>query len=169
MKTRLLSAVLLAVVATMIASAAFAAPVTPAATPFKGSWDSTETPTFVPAPPPDATIMFVDGKASGTSTLLGKYTATFKATVENGCSCSQGDTVEFTAANGDKLYGLGQGVGVPTDKPSLFRVTQAYRILSGTGRFAGATGNFVVIRVITQPSGVSTGSLDGTIVMPAGK
>jgi hypothetical protein len=135
------------------------------ATPFEGSWDSSETPTFVPAPPPGATTMFVDGTASGNATLLGKYTATFKATVDLGCGCSQGDSIHFIAANGDSLYGLGQGVGVP-DKPGFNRVTQAYTIMGGTGRFVGATGNFIVIRLANNATGVSKGSFDGSIVIP---
>ncbi len=188
MKTRLMFVALLAVVAMTITTAGFAAPVlarsqqaaptgaevrlaqaapTTKATPFKGSWDSSETPTFAPVAPPDATLMFVDGKASGNATQLGKYTATFKATVDLACGCSQGDSVHFIAANGDGLYGLGQGVGVP-DKPGFNRVTQAYRIMGGTGRFAGATGNFVVIRLANNATGVSSGSFDGSIVMPSG-
>jgi hypothetical protein len=135
------------------------------ATTFKGSWDSSETPTFVPAPPPDATIMFVDGQASGNAVQLGKYTATFKATVNLGCGCSQGDSIHFIAANGDSLYALGQGIGVP-DKPGFNRVTQAYTIMGGTGRFAGATGNFVVIRLANLATGVSSGSFEGSIVIP---
>ena len=137
------------------------------ATPFKGSWDSSETQTFVPTPPPDATIMFVDGKASGNADLLGKYTATYKATVNLGCGCSQGASIQFIAANGDSLYGLGQGVGVP-DKPGFARVTETYTIMGGTGRFVGATGNVFVIRMINMATGVSSGSLDGTIVIPSG-
>jgi hypothetical protein len=167
MKSRLLFTSLLAVAAMMITSAAFAAP-TAKATPFKGSWDSSETPTFAPVAPPDATLMFVDGNASGNATQLGKYAATFKATVDLGCGCSQGDSIHFIAANGDSLYGLGQGIGVP-DKPGFNRVTQAYRIMGGTGRFAGATGNFVVIRLANNATGVSSGSFDGSIVIPNGK
>ncbi len=188
MKSRLLFTALLAVTVMTITSAAFAAPAlraqqtaltgekvrlaqaapTTKATPFKGSWDSSETPTFAPVAPPDATLMFVDGDASGNATQLGKYTATFKATVDLGCGCSQGDSIHFIAANGDSLYGLGQGVGIP-DKPGFNRVTQAYRIMGGTGRFAGATGNFVVIRLANNATGVSSGSFDGNIVMPNGK
>jgi hypothetical protein len=149
------------------AGLAKAAPTTKA-TPFQGSWDSSETPTFVPAPPPDATIMFVDGTASGNATHLGKYTAAFKATVNLACGCSQGDSIHLIAANGDSLYALGQGVGVP-DKPDFNRVTQAYTIMGGTGRFAGATGNFVVIRLANNATGVSSGSFDGNIVLPRGK
>ncbi|MFN8470292.1 MAG: hypothetical protein U0X20_32355 [Caldilineaceae bacterium] len=132
----------------------------------KGSWDSSETPTFVPAPPPDATIMFVDGHASGNADQLGKYTATFKATVNASCGCSQGDSIQFIAANGDSLYGLGQGIGVP-DKPGFARVTQTYAIMGGTGRFVGATGNIVVIRLANTATGVSSGSFEGSIVIPS--
>ena len=134
--------------------------------PIKGSWDSSETPTFVPAPPPDATIMFVDGHAAGNADQLGKYTATFKATVNLGCGCSQGDSIQFIAANGDSLYGLGQGIGVP-DKPGFNRVTQTYTIMGGTGRFVGATGNIVVIRLANAATGVSSGSFEGSIVIPS--
>ncbi len=78
MKSRLLFTSLLVVAAMMMASAAFAAP-TAKATPFKGSWDSHEIQTFVPAPPPDAVTMFVDLDAWGNATHLGKYTAKFAA------------------------------------------------------------------------------------------
>jgi hypothetical protein len=135
-------------------------------TPIKGSWDSSETPTFVPAPPPDATIMFVDGHASGNADQLGKYTATYKATVNLGCGCSQGDSIQFIAANGDSLYGLGQGVGV-MEKPGISQVTQTYTIMGGTGRFVGATGNILIVRMINHATGVSSGSLDGSIVVPS--
>ena len=110
--------------------------------------------------------MFVDGDASGKADQLGKYTATYKATVNLGCGCSQGDSIQFIAANGDSLYGLGQGIGVP-DKPGFNRVTQAYTIMGGTGRFVDATGNFVVIRLANGATGVSSGSFDGTIVIPS--
>jgi hypothetical protein len=136
-------------------------------TSIKGSWDSSETPTFVPAPPPDATIMFVDGSASGNADLLGKYTATYKAAVNLGCGCSQGDSIHFVAANGDSLYGLGQGVGV-MQKPGISQVTQTYTIMGGTGRFFGATGNILVVRVINLATGVSSGSLEGSIVPARG-
>ena len=107
MKSRLLFVALLAVAVMMTASTAFAA------TPLKGSWDSSEIPTFVPAPPPDAVTMYVDGDASGNATHLGKYTAKFAATVNLACGCSVGDTVHFIAANGDSLYGVGAGFWRP--------------------------------------------------------
>ena len=157
MKSRLLFVALLAVAVMMTASTAFAAP-TSKATPLKGSWDSSEIPTFVPAPPPDAVTMYVDGDASGNATHLGKYTAKFEATVNLACGCSVGDTVHFIAANGDSLYGVGAGSGGPSDTPGYTLVTQFYAITGGTGRFAGATGNFTVTRLVNNATGVSKGS-----------
>lgn len=148
-----------------IANTAFAA----RATPLKGSWDSSEIPTFVPAPPPDAVTMYVDGDASGNATHLGGYTAKFQATVNLACGCSVGDTVHFIAANGDSLYGVGAGSGVPSDTPGYTLVTQFYAITGGTGPFAGATGNFTVTRLVNNATGVSKGSFDGTIVLAPGK
>ena len=149
----------------VLATTVFAAPAAKA-TPFKGSWESAETPTFDPAPPPNAITMFVDGDAWGNATHLGKYTATFEAEVDLACGCSEGDTIHFTAANGDSLYGVGSGFGGPADTPGFNLVTQTYAITGGTGRFDGATGSFTVIRLANNATGVSSGSFDGKIVFP---
>ena len=79
--------------------------------------------------------MYVDLNAWGNATQLGKYTAHFVATVDvAGCSCSVGDTIAFTAANGDSLYGVGSAVGVPPpDKPGFHEVTHIMAITGGTG------------------------------------
>jgi hypothetical protein len=171
MKSRLLSAALLTIAALMIASAAFAAPAAPVGTPFKGSWNSHEVDTFVPAPPPDATTMYVDLDGWGNATHLGKYTAHFEAIVDvAGCGCSVDDRTTLTAANGDKLYAVGhaQGELVP-GQPTYRYVTHYSTITGGTGRFAGATGSFVVKRLADLATGVSHGSFDGTIVLAPGK
>ncbi len=87
-----------------------------------------------------------------------------------GCGCSEGDSIHFIAANGDSLYGLGSAVGVPVpDKPGFNLVTHHFGIMGGTGRFVGATGNFTVIRLVNLATGVSSGSFDGSIVIPNGK
>lgn len=134
---------------------------------FQGTWESSEIPTFIPAPPPDAETMLVDGEASGNATYLGKYNATYKATVDvAGCGCSEGDTVHFVAANGDSLDGTGWGNGRAIDGvPGFNLVTQTYTVTGGTGRFAGATGYFVVLRMANLATGESTGSLTGAIVL----
>ena len=169
MKPRLLIAALLAVVVMMMTSTAFAAPAAKA-TPFKGSWEATETQTFEPAPPPAAETMYVDLDAWGNATQLGKYTAHFVATVDvAGCSCSVGDTIAFTAANGDSLYGVGSAVGVPVpDEPGYNEVTHILAITGGTGR-AGATGSFAIVRLVNLATGESPGSFNGNIALAKGK
>ena len=165
MNRRSLIAVLLAVVAMMMTTSAFAAP-QGKATRLQGSWNSSETSTFSPAPPPDATAMVVDGKASGIATHLGKYTATFKATVDLACGCSEGDTIRFVASNGDTLDAVGWGEGRPIAAvPGHHLVTQTYVITGGTGRFDGASGSLVVLRLVNLATGVSEGSFTGSLVL----
>jgi hypothetical protein len=145
----------------VLTSLAFAAP----STPFKGSWDSAETSTFDFSGVP---TMYVDGQAWGNATHLGNYTATFEATVNLDLFSSEGDTVEFTAADGSTLSGLGSGSGAPA-MPGYNYVVQTYEITGGSGRFEGATGSFTVHRWVNLATGISYGSFDGTLVMATGK
>ena len=68
----------------------------------------------------------------------------------------------FTAANGDQLFAtfLGLGVGEP-----IANITETLTITGGTGRFAGASGTLTVRRTLDLRSGVSSGSIDGSITM----
>ena len=166
MKKRRVTTGIAALLLLILATTAFAAPAGKA-TPFKGSWDSSEIPTFFPAPPPDAITMYVDLDAWGNATHLGEYTAKFEATVDVAeCGCSEGDTIHFIAANGDSLYGVGSAVGVPVPgKPGFNEVTHALAITGGTGRFIDASGSFTVIRLVNRATGMSYGSFEGTIVL----
>ena len=167
MKSRVLFVVLLAIAVMMPASAAFAAPAAPVATPFKGSWDSQEWPTFLPPPPAVPDTMLVHLEGWGNATHLGNYTVEFEATVDvAGCGCSVNDQTTFVAANGDELYASGhaQGELVP-GQPDDRYVTHYSTITGGTGRFAGATGSFVVKRLANLPTGMSTGTFEGTITL----
>jgi hypothetical protein len=162
-KTRSVATGIAVLLMLVLVTTAFAAPAG-RATPFKGSWDSLEIPTFDPPIGPPST-MYVDGHAWGNATHLGKYTATFAATVNLVCGCSVGDTVHFIAANGDSLDGVGSGSGGPSGTPGFNLVTQTYAITGGTGRFAGATGSFTVVRLANNATGVSSGSFTGEIVL----
>jgi hypothetical protein len=106
------------------------------ALPFRGSFTTI---TDVPPPSAHATV-------EGTATHLGRFTGTLTADV-NPDSTGTG-TFNFTAANGDQLSGtfVGQGVFIP---PNHARLTNVATIENGTGRFAGATGTFTMIRVDT--------------------
>ena len=115
--------------------------------PFRGSFT-----TVTDVPPP-----FAHATAEGAATHLGQFTATLTASV-NPDNTATG-TFSFTAANGDQLSGtfVGQGVFIP---PNTGRLTEVATIVNGTGRFAGATGTFTMVRLDTID--FSTGQATGT-------
>jgi hypothetical protein len=115
--------------------------------PFRGSFT-----TVTDVPPPSA-----HATAEGTATHLGRFTATLRADVHPD-NTSTG-TFNFVAANGDQLSGtfVGEGVFIP---PNNSRLTEVATIENGTGRFAGATGTFTMVRfdTIDFATGKATGS-----------
>ena len=119
------------------------------ALPFRGSFT-----TLTDVPPPSAHATF-----EGTASHLGRFTGTGAAEV-NPDNTSTG-TFTFTAADGDQLSGtfVGQGVFVP---PNTARITEVATIVNGTGRFAGATGTFTMVRSETIDFATGTGSGGGT-------
>ena len=114
--------------------------------PFGGSFT-----TATEVPPPSAYAT-----AEGMATHLGRFSATIAAAV-NPDGTSTG-TFTFTAANGDQLSGtfVGEGVFLP---PNTARITEVATIQDGTGRLAGATGTFTMVRfdTIDFPTGKATG------------
>jgi|SRR5579859_313524 len=159
MKKTLASSILALLLAVALASIAFAAPAANNVAPFNGSLNATET-DLVPAP---YDTLYVDGHGSGNATQLGRYQVHFTAVV-NIATLSGPDIATFVAANGDSLSALGAGQAVTTDFIT-FDIVEHYTITGGTGRFASATGSFTVLRQLYAPTGVSTGSFDGTIVL----
>jgi hypothetical protein len=164
MKSRLLSAVLLAVVAMMVASAAFAAPAAATGVPFKGTIKAVET--------NDAQFptLYVDAAGSGNATHLGGYTVSYRVVV-NIPTLSGNETLQFVAANGDVLTAEGFVQATPTGIPDQITIVEEYTIAGGTGRFAGATGSFTMNRLLdgaTQATAVTSGTFDGTIVLQRG-
>jgi len=103
----------------------------------------------------------VDGSAEGTATHLGRYAAQFNGTV-NVLDGTASGSFTFTAANGDQLFAtfVGLGVGDP-----IANIVETLTITGGTGRLAGASGTLVVRRTLDLTTGVSSGSLDGSIAM----
>jgi hypothetical protein len=123
---------------------------------FEGSILSFETQTF------EGTTMFVDGSGTGQATHLGQFTYTYTFVVDLLTGIGVG-SAEFTAANGDALSTTVIGLGLPTGEPGVFHVVEQETIVGGTGRFADATGSFVLDRIIGV-SGVSIGTVAGSIV-----
>jgi hypothetical protein len=124
--------------------------------PFKGSLDGNVTHT--PAPPFD----MVDIQATGTATQLGHFTLDVPHLVNTVTHIATG-SYEFTAANGDTLYAEFTGLATPTDVPGVLYIEETATIKGGTGRFAGATGSFVVERLFDRIALTTTGSFEGTI------
>ena len=105
--------------------------------------------------------LLADGEAEGTATHLGRYAATFNATV-NVLDGTATGSYTFTAANGDQLFSTFIGLGVPAGG-GLASITETLTITGGTGRFAGAGGTLAVQRTLDQTTGASSGSIQGSI------
>jgi len=142
----------------LLASTTFAAP---AATEklLMGSFEAVETHEFAPG------VMFVDATGVGQTTHLGLFTYDLQAAVSLP-SLSATASATLIAANGDKIFGEGSGQGTPTETPGIVSIVETYTITGGTGRFAGATGNFTVERLLDRATLVSSGTISGTIVLP---
>ena len=107
----------------------------------------------------------VDGTGSGNATQLGLYTISYHALL-NIPTLSATTSATLVAADGSSLFGQGTGQGTPTGAPGIVSIVEIYTITGGTGRFADATGNFTVERVINRATLVSSGTIAGTIVLP---
>jgi hypothetical protein len=125
--------------------------------PFKGTFEGRQT--LTPLQPP---FGFVNGSATGNATHLGLFTLEFPHTVNFATRFGEG-TFTFTAANGDTLTAdfTGQAQGGP-----IVSIVEHATITGGTGRFAGATGSFVVQRRFDPANGTTEGSFEGTIAAP---
>jgi hypothetical protein len=129
--------------------------------PFKGALKGTYTSTPVPPFPP----RFVDVllTASGQATQLGRFTLGFPARVDiSNVPTVAAGTCTFTAANGDTILAeiIGEGTAVA---PGLLRVVDKGKIVGGTGRFAGASGEFVMVRLLDQANFTTIGWFSGTV------
>ena len=89
-----------------------------------------------------ATTLTICGTAEGTATHLGRFTAVSVDTVN--IATESAGTLDFTAANGDRLFTTTAGKEEAFTPPNISRVRQVATIVGGTGRFAGATGTFTV-------------------------
>jgi uncharacterized alpha/beta hydrolase family protein len=125
----------------------------------KGSLESTETHQVV------APTIFVTGSGSGNATQLGLYTFNEEAKVTIPSLTSTTSTI-LTAADGSTLLGEGTGQGTVINPPFIVSIVENYTVIGGTGRFEGASGNFTVERVLNRATGVSSGTINGSIVLP---
>ena len=162
-------AALAAVAVMFVALTSFAAPVAAGAAPghevpFKGSFGGVATITpIIPPLPPVMVSVLIEGQ--GDATQLGRFTVRVPHVVTIASRSGLG-SYEFTAANGDTLFADFTGHATPTVPSTLLSITETATITGGTGRFARATGSFIVERMFDQTTGVTTGAFEGTISSP---
>jgi len=128
--------------------------------PFKGTVQAFETHEF---DFPNHTL-YVTGNGSGNATHLGRYLVEYDVTVSlvtGGGPAS----IRLEAANGDAIFATGFGQGTPTPIPDVSMIVETYTITDGTGRFAGASGSFTVVRLVNRTTGVTSGTFDGNVVI----
>jgi hypothetical protein len=126
--------------------------------PFQGSIQGVE----IDVPQANGTLS-VNGTGTGLATHLGRFTATYEVTVD--LSGGVG-SFQFIAANGDRVFTELLGQGTPTETPGINRIEEINTITGGTGRFVGATGSFIMERLVDLTTGSTSGSFNGTITSP---
>ncbi len=143
------------VVAVAVSLASIAVSAVAAETPFKGTVNAVETGQVV------FPIRFLDREGTGTATYLGRYTEHVVMQI-NVLTMTSTGAATFTAANGDTLTASVAGQATRTG-PTMLSIVEIYTITGGTGRFAGATGNFTLESTVDQVTGVSSGTFSGAI------
>ncbi len=147
--------------ATTLASSAFVFPARAAQSiPLTGTMQAIET----YSSDPQNTVRYVSGEGSGNATTVGRFTLSYQVTVSLATGGGPAST-QWTAASGDRLFGEGHGQSAPTGDPEVFSVVERYTITGGTGRYAGATGSFTVSRLVNVTTGVTSGSITGSIAL----
>lgn len=112
---------------------------------------------------PGATLIARRLEGAGTASHLGRYRLSADFTLNLATATAAG-SVTLTAANGDLLTGTSAGRAAVGS--GIAAVTETVTITSGTGRFSGATGTLTILRRVVQATLVSSGTIDGTIMLP---
>jgi hypothetical protein len=130
--------------------------------PFKGSMHGNDTDTGF-----TSTTVTVLTTGSGNCTRLGQFTFTLENTVDITNGTDSG-FAHFIAANGDIIDATFVGSGEATVTPDgvVINITETYTITGGTGRFEGAEGIFIMERVASPVTFLTSGSFQGTITSP---
>ena len=101
---------------------------------------------------------------TGTATHLGRFTIVSDAAIDFGTFTGLVQST-LTAANGDVLYATVTTKASPNPDGVTLNVVETATITGGTGRFAGATGSYIVQCVVNKATGSATGVFDGTITL----
>ena len=74
-----------------------------------------------------------------------------------------GSALALTAANGDKLTAEFTGMSALIPDTTFLFIEEHATIIGGTGRFAGAKGEFKVYRLFDMATGTTIGCFEGAI------
>ena len=109
-------------------------------------------------------IILAHSEGTGTASHLGRYEMFTDLTLNltKGAGTEQ---MAMKAANGDLVYATATTQGTPRADGVTIDVVETATIIGGTGRFAGATGHFVMKCVVTPAAGTAVGAFDGTITL----
>lgn len=128
--------------------------------PFTGTLESAKK-SVVPLGP---TTLLIHSEGTGTATHLGHYEMRSDLTL-NLALLTGTEEMTLKAANGDLVYATATVKGTPNADGVTINVVETATIWGGTGRFAAATGNFILKCLSNQATGISIGSFDGTITL----
>lgn len=127
--------------------------------PLKGALSGTVTVT--PVAPPLVVDVLVD--ATGNATHLGEFQVVIPHRVDRSQTPPRAvGTYLFLTANGDELHAEFTGNSMLI-VPGLLYIEETATITGGTGRFVGATGEFICTRLFDQVAGTTVGDFRGTI------
>jgi hypothetical protein len=147
--------------AAMILTAALAVAAAQNQVPFKGAMQGNDVDSAGPAP--DTIVVTTTG--TGVGTQLGQFSFTQVGTVDLTAGTDTG-SAHWVAANGDSIDTTLAGSGGPASAPDLISITEVHTITGGTGRFVGARGSFIVERLASGVTFMTSGSFHGTITSP---
>jgi hypothetical protein len=128
--------------------------------PFKGTVEGSVNRTLLDPP-----FAFDRFDITGDATQLGEFDLVIGALVDLSTRTAMG-TYEFVAANGDTLSADFLGSSMPTANPGVVLITEVAIVTGGTGRFAGASGSFICKRLFEPATGMTIGSIQGTVSSP---
>lgn len=124
-----------------------------------GSLDASEVQTVTPP------TMLIELEGSGNASHLGRFVVKTEAMVFLPTFFGEG-TFEIETPSGARVFGTLTGQGSPTPDSNFVPVEETLTITGGTGRFTGATGTLTIHRVIDRLTKISTGTIEGTILLP---
>ena len=107
----------------------------------------------------------VKGSGSGQATQLGVFTLQYDGQV-NLLDLSAVSSVHFVAANGERLHATATGQALESGTLNVYNVFEIYKITGGTGSLTNARGTITVQRVWNNTTGYTSGTFEGTILIP---